>query len=253
MDGFTRVPVPLGRSVRRLRCRGTVEDCRHRALDVRELIRRGVFDHSVGTMWRGGFEWPWIATLKLDQWRLELTLRTGRTETVPLAWARCGAIGHRLRLRCPRCDRIVCKVYQLDDRTFCRACGRLWYAAQRVSATARKVLARQKIRRKLGAPDHYRDARGDWHTATGAPPKPPRMWRRTYARHLAKLARLGATGNAPPPLKESPRRHAQRRAREERAEHRVAALQGRALPDVEREFREHHERRPRRLPPLYEC
>jgi hypothetical protein len=25
------------------------------------------------------------------------------------------------------------------------------------------------------------------------------------------------------------------------------------MPDVEREFREHHARSPRRLPPLYEC
>jgi len=68
-------------------------------------------------------------------------------------------------------------------------------------------------------------------------------------------ARLRAAGKAPPPLKESPSRYAQRRAREDRAEHRVAVLQGRAVPDGERLFREHHERdeRRRRLPPLYEC
>ena len=45
----------------------------------------------------------------------------------------------------------------------------------------------------------------------------------------------------------------QRRAREDRAEHRVAVLQGRAMPELERLFREHHERVPRRLPPLYPC
>ena len=55
-------------------------------------------------------------------------------------------------------------------------------------------------------------------------------------------ARLRAAGKAPAPLKESPSRHAQRRAREDRAEHRVAVLQGRAMPDGERLFREHHER-----------
>jgi len=39
----------------------------------------------------------------------------------------------------------------------------------------------------------------------------------------------------------------------ERAEHDVAVLQGRAMPELERLFREHHERVPRRLPPLYPC
>jgi hypothetical protein len=66
-------------------------------------------------------------------------------------------------------------------------------------------------------------------------------------------ARLRAGGRAPPPQKESLSRYTQRRAREESAEHRVAVLQGRAMPDVEREFREHHARSPRRLPPLYDC
>jgi hypothetical protein len=66
-------------------------------------------------------------------------------------------------------------------------------------------------------------------------------------------ARRRAAGKAPPPQKESLSRYTQRRAREESAEHRVAVLQGRAMPDGEREFREHHARSPRRLPPLYEC
>ena len=39
----------------------------------------------------------------------------------------------------------------------------------------------------------------------------------------------------------------------ERVEHDVAVLQGRAMPELERLFREHHERVRRRLPPLYEC
>jgi hypothetical protein len=39
----------------------------------------------------------------------------------------------------------------------------------------------------------------------------------------------------------------------ERAEHDAAVLQGRTMPELERLFREHHERVRRRLPPLYEC
>jgi hypothetical protein len=55
------------------------------------------------------------------------------------------------------------------------------------------------------------------------------------------------------PLKESPRRQTERRVREERVEHDVAVLQGRAMPELERLFREQHERVRRRQPPLYEC
>jgi hypothetical protein len=78
--------------------------------------------------------------------------------------------------------------------------------------------------------------------------------RKARQRKHRDYVRLRAAGKAPPPLKESPSRYAQRRAREDRAEHRVAVLQGRVMPDGERLFREHHERNePRRLPPLYEC
>jgi hypothetical protein len=77
--------------------------------------------------------------------------------------------------------------------------------------------------------------------------------RQAKRRRHRDYARLRAAGKAPTPQKESPSRYTQRRAREETAEHRVAVLQGRAMPDGEREFREHHARSPRRLPPLYEC
>jgi hypothetical protein len=161
-------------------CCGTAED--HLALDVRELYRRGVFDHRVGTVWRCGLQWPWLTTIKLDQFSLELRLRSGPNVIVLLAWARCGAIGNRRRLECPQCHRRVCKLYNLDVRINCRECARLWYKAQRLSAKGRKFLAIEKIRRKLG---DYGPVLTD-----KPPPKPPRMWRRTYARHLASLGRI---------------------------------------------------------------
>jgi hypothetical protein len=39
----------------------------------------------------------------------------------------------------------------------------------------------------------------------------------------------------------------------ERVEHDVAVLQGRAMPELERLFREQHARVPRRPPPIYPC
>jgi hypothetical protein len=46
MDG------PVTPRIRRLRCRGTVEDHQKVALDVRELTRQGIFDSPVGSVFR---------------------------------------------------------------------------------------------------------------------------------------------------------------------------------------------------------
>jgi len=160
----------------RPRCRGTVED--HLAFDVRDLIRRHVFDHPVGTVWRCGFQWPWIITLKLNQMSIDLTLRSGRTEIVPLVWARCGAIGNRLRLRCPRCRRRACKLHQVGQTACCRKCGDLWYASQRCSANGRRCLKAQRLRFKLGGPAALKLLDG----LDAFPPRPRGMWKRTYER-----------------------------------------------------------------------
>jgi integrase len=58
----------------------------------------------------------------------------GRTVVVPIVWARCGAIGERMRLECPLCGRRVCTLYYLEPRLACRRCNSLWYAAQRTSS-----------------------------------------------------------------------------------------------------------------------
>ena len=164
------------------KCHGTIEDHRKIALDARELIRQRVFERRVGTVFRLAIRFPWLRTLRLDSSSLDLQLATGRTEVVPLVWARCGVLGGRLRLECPRCSQRVCMLYHLDGQVICRKCGRLWYTAQRTSSSRRKFLAIRKIRRKLG---DYGQLRAD-----RPPPKPPQMWRKTYARHLAALARI---------------------------------------------------------------
>jgi hypothetical protein len=113
---------------------------------------------------------------------IEFTLGNGRTEHVSLVSVACGFAGSRLRLECPRCSQRVCKLYYLNMRLVCRKCEGLWYASQRTSSKGRKFLAKRKIRRKLG------DYGQLW--AVDIPPKPRGMWRRTYARHCAALARI---------------------------------------------------------------
>ena len=120
------------------------------ALDVRELIRKHVFEQPVGSIFRPSIAYPWLRIMRLNSSSLDLELVTGRTVNVPLVWARCGVMGERMRLACPLCGRRVCTLYHLERRVACRRCHGLWYAAQRISSTARKFLTKRKIRRKLG-------------------------------------------------------------------------------------------------------
>ena len=174
-----RSPNPL---FRRPKCSGTVEDHRAIALDVRELIRKCVFEQPVGSIFRLNLRFPWLRLMRLNSSTLDLELIAGRTVTVPLVRASCGVMGEQTRLECPLCGRRVCALYYLEPRLACRRCNDLWYAAQRISSTARKFLTKRKIRRKLGDYGQVPSAK--------LPPRPRRMWRRTYARHCAALARI---------------------------------------------------------------
>jgi hypothetical protein len=175
-----RLPKDLFRAKRK--CEGTIEDHRQIALDVRELMSKHVFVRPVGSAFHLQLRFPWLRVMRLNSSTLDLELVTGRTVTVPLLWTNCGVIGERLRLACPLCGRRVCALYYLEPRLACRRCNDLWYAAHRISSTARKFLTKRKIRRKLGDYGQVPSAR--------LPPKPRGMWRRTYARHCAALARI---------------------------------------------------------------
>jgi hypothetical protein len=167
---------------RKAKCEGTIEDHRGIALDVRELIRQHVFDRPVGSVFPLNLRFPWLRLMRLNPSSLDLQLVTGRTVIVPLVWARCGVVGERMRLGCPLCVGRVCTLYHLDGRLACRRCNGLWYAAQRTSSYGRKSIAKRKIRRKLGDYGQLWEAK--------FPPKPRGMWRRTYDRHCAALARI---------------------------------------------------------------
>ena len=174
-------PVPRG-SITKSKCDGTVEDHRNIALDVRELIRKRVFEQPVGSVFHLQLRFLWLRQMRLNSSTFDLELVTGRTVTVPLVCASCGVMGERMRLECPLCGRRVCALYYVEPRLACRHCNSLWYAAQRISSTARKFLAKRRIRRKLGDYGQIPSAK--------LPPKPRRMWWRTYARHCAALARI---------------------------------------------------------------
>ena len=161
------------------KCEGTVEDHRAIALDVRELIRKHVFERPVGAVFHLNIAFPWLRLMRLKSSALELELVTGRTVIVPLVSASCGVMGQRMRLECPLCTRRGCTLYHLHGRVACRRCHGLWYASQRTSSDGRKTLAKRKVRRRLG------DYGQLW--AAKFPPKPRGMWRRTYRQHCVAL------------------------------------------------------------------
>ena len=192
-DRLTVEPKPLWQRVlagerlpkrqsRHPKCEGTIEDHRTIALDVRELIRKRVFEQPAGSVFHLNIAFPWLRLMRLNSASLDLELVTGRTINVPLVSATCGVMGQRMRLECPLCARRICTLYHLEPRLACRRCNGLWYAAQRTSSYGRRALAKRKIRRKLG------DYGQLW--AAKFPPKPRGMWRRTYARRCAALDRI---------------------------------------------------------------
>ena len=195
-DRLTLEPKPLWQRVlagerlpkrlsRRPKCEGTIEDHRDIALDVRELIRKHVFERPVGSIFHLNIAFPWLRVMRLNSSALDLQLVTGRTVIVPLVRANCGAMGERMRLECPLCARRVCTLYHLHSRVACRRCHGPVICGTATSSYGRKALAKRKIRRKLG------DYGQLW--AAKFPPKPRGMWRRTYARNCAALDHIDRT------------------------------------------------------------
>jgi hypothetical protein len=54
------------RLYRRPKCEGTVEDHRNIALDVRELIRKRVFEQPVGSVFQLNIAFPWLRVMRLN-------------------------------------------------------------------------------------------------------------------------------------------------------------------------------------------
>jgi hypothetical protein len=157
------------------RTRGTVEH--HSSLDVRHLTSGGLFYLPVpASLPWVGLRCPWLRLIRTNSSGIEITWRAGHTEQVQIVWVRAGAIGLRPRFECPRCHRRVCKLYDLGGTHACRTCGGLWYACQRRSANGRRCLRVQRLRLKLGGGKSLK-------SLEVFPPRPRRMWRRTYERY----------------------------------------------------------------------
>ena len=63
--------LPKGPLIRKSKCEGTVEDHRNIALDVRELIRKHVFEQPVGLTFHLNIAYPWLRVMRLNSCSLD--------------------------------------------------------------------------------------------------------------------------------------------------------------------------------------
>jgi hypothetical protein len=108
-------------------------------------------------------------------------------QRVPITWTPCHFGGKRswficsVRSNTQYCGRRVAVLYLAGELFACRRCCALAYASQQKDPLIRNVARTLKIRARLGgSPDLFGPI----------PERPRRMWRRTYERHWAALARI---------------------------------------------------------------
>ena len=108
-------------------------------------------------------------------------------QRVPITWTNCHFGGCRPWFVCPartdgkNCGRRVAVLYLTGEAFACRCCCGLAYASQQKDPLVRNVSRSQKIRMRLG---------GSPNLFAPIPERPRGMWRRTYERHCAALARI---------------------------------------------------------------
>jgi hypothetical protein len=158
--------------------RGTVEE--YGSFAVGDLHRRGALrDELVSFAW-ASFKWPGIVRVVCNRWRIDVELRCGASQRIPVVWTRCHFGGDRPWFMCLKCDRRVGKLYNTGVRLACRRCLDLWYASQRRGAKSRSYLQALKLRLRLN---------GVASLTAPIPDRPKRMHERTYQRLRRRLER----------------------------------------------------------------
>jgi hypothetical protein len=159
--------------------RDTVED--YQSFDVHDLNRAGALREGLVSFGWASFRWPGIIRVACNRWRVDVELRCGASQRIPVVWSRCHFGGGRPWFMCGRCDRRVGKLYNTGASLACRCCLDLWYASQRRGAKSRSYLQALKLRLRLN---------GIASIAEPIPERPRRMHRETYQRLCQKLEEL---------------------------------------------------------------
>jgi hypothetical protein len=114
-------------------------------------------------------------------------------QRLPITWTNCHFGGRRPWFVCSArangryCGRRVAVLYGAGELFACRNCHQLGYESQQEDPYIRSLKRSQKIRMRLG---------GSGGDPFGQLPEKPRgMWKRTFERHCAALARVECSRN----------------------------------------------------------
>ena len=158
-------------------------------LDCRMLARRNMVprDYSQRT-YNLSLLIPAIRTLKLGPRAAELVLLDGQTQLIPIVWLRINGMCQSARpaFQCPGCGHNRFKLFYRHGRfSGCYRCIGVPYASQQCSTKNRPRLQAARLRLFLSSlPDD-----------TQSPARPELMFKRTYARLIARLHKLEAKTN----------------------------------------------------------
>jgi len=165
-----------------MRERTTLEHLAIDCIDVREFHRAGLLDRPRVVKWPT-FRWPKIERMRTDSSLVYIELRNQVTpQFIYVSWSLCHFGGHRPWIHCPHCRRRVARLFKGLAGYFCRACvGNPPYESQLRNDTARAYLRAYRLRERLG---------GSRPVVDPIPPRPYRMWRRTYDQICTEIERV---------------------------------------------------------------
>jgi hypothetical protein len=158
---------------------GTVEH--FQSFDVHVLHRMGALQETLVSYPWVSFRWPGVVRLTANRWRVDIELRGGASQRIPLLWTRCHLGGGRPWFECFRCNRRVGKLCNTEASLQCRRCLDLWYASQRRGDKSRRYLQALKLRLRLNGIANLREP---------FPTRPKGMHQRTYDRLRRQGERL---------------------------------------------------------------
>jgi len=127
-------------------------------LDIRKIVRKGLFVPG------NGFIWQWLVndrqvagvSIRVDfQQSMVLSYRMNSTgevveQRVQTQISSCNLGGQRHWFTCPRCSKRVAVLYAPGRYFACRQCGGLGYATQKEGAGDRASTKADKLRKRMG-------------------------------------------------------------------------------------------------------
>ena len=148
------------------------------SIDVRDLARLGMFDSPCGLQ---HFQSRSLGkfSIAVDSFGVNIE-GANWSQHIGITRTPCRLGGDQPWFVCPKCRGRAAILY-CRGRFACRTCHRLYYESQRTRGRSSPLTKLQRIRRRLG---------GSGNLLEPFPPRPLRMWRRTYNKLRAEARRL---------------------------------------------------------------